>query len=315
MDHPFLSYSKYLKSRYGHPIYRVGVDAGFSCPHRAKGGCSYCESHGARAVYLRNDENPSLIGRSLDERKQFIEKQIDGGLAFLRRRYEAEEYILYFQANTNTNAPISELKELYDHALSLGNFREFAVSTRPDCMDNEIVDLLSSYITDEREVWVELGLQSGNDKTLERIGRGHGVADFLQAYDRLSRVGIKIAVHLILGLPGEGIAELSRTLEIVSALKPDGVKFHNLHIPRGTELFEEYLRGEISSPSLDRHVELLVYSLERLPPETVIMRLSTDTPGGVPAPRRFGNKNILYQSLERALNAGNTFQGKLYSPA
>lgn len=264
---PFYSYSSYLKQRYGRGVYRVGVDAGFSCPHGAEGGCSYCDAQGARAVYLRNDRNPSLAGKELSERRLFVERQIAEGVAFLRRRYQAEEFILYFQANTNTNAPMEELKTLYDHALSLAPFRELAVSTRPDCLGQEVVELLASYRRPDRDVWVELGLQSGNEETLIRINRGHDAHIFKEAFRRLADAGVFVAVHLILGLPGEGLAELDRTLDLIGELKPRGIKLHNLHIPRGTALFEEYLRGEVVAPSLERHRDLLIHALERIPPK------------------------------------------------
>ena len=310
-DQPFYNYSAYLKERYGRGVYRVGVDAGFSCPHRAAGGCSYCDAAGARAVYLRNDRNPSLEGRDLTERRRFVEKQVREGMEFLTRRYEAEEFILYFQANTNTNAPVEELKTLYDHALSLGSFTEFIVSTRPDCLGKGVVELLASYRQPHRDVWVELGLQSGNDPTLDRIGRGHDVASFKHAFQRLREAGIKVAVHLILGLPGEGPDELDETLGLMAELRPEGIKLHNLHIPRETALFEEYLRGEITAPSMARHRELLIYALERIPPETVVMRLTCDTPGGAAAPRRFGNKSGLYQDLREEMVRRGTRQGAL----
>jgi len=308
----FRSYSSYLKEKYGTPVYRVGVDAGFTCPHRAAGGCTYCDAHGARAVYLRNSRNPGLAGRNLQDRFRFIRKQVEEGMAFLRRRYDSREFILYFQANTNTFGTLEELKLVYDYALSLASFRQLVVSTRPDCLGPPVVDLLRSYRTPDREVWVELGLQSGNDTTLERLNRGHRVRDFREAHDRLTRAGVETIVHLILGLPGEGRGEKEKTVRLLQDVSPRGIKFHNLHIPAGTALYEEYLRGGVAVSSLNRHRDELIFFLERIPPDTVIMRLSTDTPGGAPAPRRFGDKNVLYQTLETEMIRRGTWQGRLF---
>jgi hypothetical protein len=261
---------------------------------------------------LRNSRNPGLEGRSLQDRFLYIRKQVEEGMAFLRRRYDSKEFILYFQAYTNTYGNLEELKRLYDYALSLAPFRQLVVSTRPDCLPPPVVDLLRSYQTPEREVWVELGLQSGNDESLIRLNRGHTVQDFRESHDRLTRAGIKTIVHLILGLPGEGREEKEKTARLLHDFNPRGVKFHNLHIPAGTLLYEEYLRGEVSVSSLNRHRDEIIFFLERISPETVVMRLSTDTPGGAPAPRRFGNKNVLYQALEAEMRRRGTRQGRLF---
>ncbi len=172
----FLSYSDYLKNRYGKTVYRVGVDGGFSCPNRKNGrpdhGCSFCGAFGARSAYLGDTE-------------QLIGDQIKKSIGFLKRRYKAEEFILYFQAYSSTFGKIEEIKKVYDYGLSLGNFKELVVSTRPDCITDEICELLTSYRSKDFDVWVELGLQSSNDSTLDRINRGHSYSDFVNAYSIL----------------------------------------------------------------------------------------------------------------------------------
>ncbi|MDR1317522.1 MAG: TIGR01212 family radical SAM protein [Spirochaetales bacterium] len=301
----FSSYSSWLESRYGAKTYRVPVDAGFSCPNRGPeretGGCSFCGNSGARAPYLAADTAAC--------REASIAAQIQGGIAFLRKRYNARCFLLYFQAFTGTYAPAAELKRLYDYALSLADFRQLIVSTRPDCVDQEKAALLADYRNPGREVWVELGLQSAQEKTLRRIRRGHGLAEFQEAFSILRGHGIKIAVHLIFGLPGENTREIETTLKYLAQLKPEGVKIHNLHIPHGTPLAREFLAGELSLPCAARHIQYILRAREILPPQTLFMRYICDTPpGGLAYPRHFPEKaRFLHELDAEALRACSEF--------
>jgi radical SAM protein (TIGR01212 family) len=236
---------------------------------------------------------------------------VEAGREFLGRRYGAEGFILYFQAGTNTAADPGELKAAWDYGLSLGDFCGLAVATRPDCLSPAALDLLASYQTPGREVVVELGLQSAGDATLRRINRGHSRDDFARGWEALSRRGIPGVIHLILGLPGEGWAEMEETARWTAALRPFGVKLHNLHIPRLSPLFEEFLRGEATAPSPPRYLEALIRALERLPRETLILRLTADTPGGPAAPRRFWDKSRLDRELKARMEDRKTWQGRL----
>jgi radical SAM protein (TIGR01212 family) len=298
---PFYSYSRYLRECYGETVYRVSVDAGFSCPHRgadrSNPGCSFCAEDGARAPYLGDTGA--------------LEEQIKGAIAFLKKRYGANQFLLYFQAFTNTFAPAAELKRIYDRGLALAEFRELVVSTRPDCIDLEKVKLLRSYKNDRRDVWVELGLQSMHEATLLRIRRDHTVEEFLVAYRLLKEQGLKVCVHLIFGLPGEGMEEISETMKRLGALQPDGVKIHNLHIVRGTRLAEEYERGEVCVPGAALHLEYTIRALEFLPPATVIMRLTTDTPLiRLIAPRFFPPKQRFLKLVKDEMQKRGAYQGK-----
>jgi radical SAM protein (TIGR01212 family) len=317
----FLSYADYLRQKYGQTVYRVSVDAGFSCPNRgpdrSEPGCLYCDERGSRAPYLDYDETAS--GQSDEggraEWRQDLRRQIDSGRRFLHNRYGAELYILYFQAFSGTYAPIDRLRTIYDFALKCAPFRELAVSTRPDCIDPAKAELLASYRREDFDVWVELGLQSGNEKSLRRINRGHTVEDFDRAFRICRSAGIKLAVHLIFGLPGEGFDEILRTIDYLIALKPEGVKIHNLHIPTGCPLYYEYLSGELSVPCADRHLEYTIAALERLPEDTVIMRLTCDTPEALlAAPRPFPVKSHFLSRLREEMNRRGTWQGRV-SPA
>jgi len=300
---PFRSYSAYLKENYGEAVYRVAVDAGFSCPNRgpdrSSPGCSYCDDQGARAPYLAGIRE--------------IHSQIDQGLRVMRRRYGARLYALYFQAFCGTFAPAQRLKEIYDGALSCAPFRQMIVSTRPDCIDEAVADLLAGYRSPGLEVWVELGLQSASDRSLKRIRRGHTVECFAKAYKLLQQRGLKQTVHLIFGLPGEGLAEILETARYVAGLVPEGIKIHNLHIPRGSPLYQEYLCGELTVPTDRRHLEYVIRALELLPPETVIMRLTCETPEPRRAcPRRTWPKALFYRRLALEMGRRETWQGRLY---
>jgi len=300
----FRHYSQYLKDKYGETVYRIGVDGGFSCPNRGPDrscpGCSYCDVYGVRAAYI-------------GEENQTVEEQIRRSVAVLKKRYKAQSYILYFQAYSSTWSPVADLKRIYDHGLSLAPFVELIVSTRPDCIDREIAALLGSYVRPDFDVWVELGLQSAHNRTLERINRGHGLEEFEQAFRLLREQGVKIAVHLIFGLPGEDGGDMMETVDYLARLRPEGVKFHNLHVPTGSPLYREYAAGELSFPDSRRHVQYVADALERLPPEMVIMRLTTDTPRlRHRIPGAFLNKSHVYSLVREELIRRDSKQGMKY---
>ena len=302
--HTFNAYSYYLKALYNEPAYRISIDAGFTCPHRSRDenttGCIYCGNQGSRAPYLGNEDD--------------IKRQIQGGIEFIKKRYNARIYLLYFQAFSNTNAPPSQLKSIYDFALSCAPFKELIISTRPDCIDKTKAELLSSYRERGLRVWVELGLQSACNATLKRINRNHTLEDFLAAYSLLISHGIKVAVHLIFGLPGEGKEEVMRTVSLIAPLQPDGIKIHNLHIVKSSPLFKEYLAGEIITPTSCEHRDYVIQALEYFPPETVIMRLTCDTPGEeLASPLTFWNKSRFYREVREEMIKQNTWQGKKYT--
>ena len=337
---PFYRYSTYLRNTYGLPAYRVGVDGGFSCPNRASdltGGCSYCDGMGASAVYHRAEEqqaarerrvghglvrdhqslpDANVRGKASEEalrsRERSIAAQVGRGVAYLRRRYQAEVFLLYFQAYSNTYAEPATLRRLYDTGLAQHEFRELIIATRPDCIDPERSDLISSYRGEVDDVWVELGLQSAKDHTLESIGRGHTVDRFREAFTLLRERGVKIAVHLILGLPGEGYKEIVETARLITEIRPEAVKIHNLHIPVGTALYRAFESGETTAPSMERHLSSVTELLERIPSDTIIQRVTCDTPAHrLAAPGRFGSKGEFIAQLERTMQERGLWQGRL----
>jgi len=312
MGGPLASYAEYLRAKYGAPAYRVAVDAGFSCPNRGpdrlRPGCLYCDEHGARAPYL-GEPGRGEVG--MEERLGEVRRQVGQAIPFLRRRYGAEHFLLYFQAFSGTHAPVAELARIYDAGLACGTFRELVVATRPDCVDVAKAELLGSYRQRGLEVWVELGLQSAGDATLRRIRRGHSVADFRQAFALLRAHAVKLAVHLIFGLPGEGLEEILDTVRFVAALEPEGVKIHNLHVPVGSPLATELRAGELAVPCASRHLDYVVRALELLPPRTLVMRLTCDTPRErLAAPLGFPPKAAFLRAVRGELARRGTWQGR-----
>ena len=314
----YYTYKRYLLQRYGHPVYRVGVDAGFTCPHRddsRRGGCIYCDSFGAAAAYQRgsngNPEDIPLSMRSLEQRLEAVSRQIDTGIAFLRQRYNPGGFALYLQAFSNTFAPLEELEQIYSHALGRYPFTEFILSTRPDCIDEATADLLMQYRSQVSDLWVELGLQSASSSTLEFIRRGHTAAAVTNACNLLRSRGIKISLHTILGLPGEGADHRRETAEFITREHPEALKIHNLHIPIETELQAMYVSGEAVTASAERHVEQTAQLLSAVPGDIVIQRIVCDTPTHrLSAPKGFAPKGQVIQMLSKYLQEHDLWQGK-----
>lgn len=258
-------YRDYLAERYGEVLHRVPVDTGLSCPHRRGnkfGGCTFCPSDGARAVQLGK-------ARSIPE-------QIQAGVRFASRRYKATAFMAYLQTFTNTFTSVKQLSQLVDQILKEQQFKAISFGTRPDCLGEEVIDFLN-LLGHRLDVWVELGIQTCHDKSLRRINRGHLWKDSQKAIVELHGADISVAAHIILGLPGETISDNLETIKTLAALPIDAIKFHNLHIIKGTELAKQY-RSE-PFPVLNEHeyCELLLELLPYIPEKLPIIRLTTDT--------------------------------------
>ncbi len=288
--------SDYLKSRYGCKVFKVTIDAGMTCPNKdgekGYGGCVYCDS-----ATLKPLDWPADIGA-----------QIEKGIERVRKRHRAEKFIAYFQMNTNTHAPVEYLERIYREALC-PEVAALVVSTRPDCVDDNVLGLLSR-LKKERDVWLELGLQSANDATLKLINRGHTVEDFKTAVERASRHGIDVCAHVIIGLPGEGKEDALDTMELLGGLKVWGVKFHQLQVIKGTGIEDMYNKGEFKPLTLEEYAAAVVECLERLPAHTVVHRLCGDVPARyLIAPRWNANKFMVTEKILGLMRLKGTFQG------
>lgn len=310
------TYSGYLHACYGQKVYRVGVDAHLSCPNRdglGRGGCSFCDGTGAVAVHLRTGERDVASSSILLHDRRTIEEQIEAGLRFIRYRYHSTLAMLYFQAWSNTNAEVEVLKDLYDRGLSCHDFVSLIVSTRPDLVGDDVVSLLSSYITPQRDVWVELGLQSASDETLERIGRGHDAACYVDAVKRLREVGIRVCTHVMLVTAYEGREEALETIRLVNRVHSDAVKIHDLCLTRGTRLLDDYRDlGCLPCASLRRHVEDVSFLLAHLEGDVIVERLLTEmTSQRLVHPRHFPDKRDVLAMIDAHMEARGWVQGCL----
>jgi radical SAM protein (TIGR01212 family) len=263
----YFSYSKYLRELFKERVFRITVDAGFTCPNRdgskGRGGCVYC--------YCGSEYRP-------EKRLLSVREQIREGIERVGRRYGAKKFLVYFQAYTNTYAPIEELKPLYDVIKEFKEVVGLIVGTRPDCVPDEVLKLLNSY-TQDYLVWLELGLESSHFKSLRFMKRGHGVSDFIDAALRVKRFPkINLCAHTILGLPTEDWEDMMETADFLASLKIDGVKIHPLHVIRGTELERIYRESPFKTLELEEYAKLVVDFIERLPESVVIQRITGEAP-------------------------------------
>ncbi len=258
------SFGHYLKQRFPYRVHKVTVDAGFSCPNRdgskGRGGCSYCNNKSFNPNRCR--EVPSIAS------------QIEAGKAVVKKRTGAAHVMAYFQAYSNTYASLDGLAACYEQALACPGVVGLSISTRPDCIDAGIVDLIAGYRDRGYEIWLEIGLQSAHDDTLQRIRRGHDFGEYQRAVQLIRGKGLPVCTHLILGLPGEDSDMMMQTLARVIETGTDGIKFHPLHIVRHTLLAHEWRRGDIVLLSQQGYVQLVCDMLERLPPCYVVHRLT-----------------------------------------
>jgi len=301
----YYRFSTYFKDRgFKGRVQKVTVDAGFSCPNRdgkiSTEGCIYCNNEGF-SVNTRRATTP-------------IKKQIEDGIVALKRRTNAEKFIIYFQAFTNTYAPVDELKGIYDSVRGFDNVVGVSIATRPDCVNKDVINLIASYKKDY-EVWIEYGIQTIHNKTLEFINRGHLYEDFLSALELTRKEkDIKVCGHVIIGLPFETEDMIVETAKSIGSLKLDGIKIHPLHIIRGTKLEELYNKGRFAVLDMNEYVDLAKKFLEYMWPRTVIQRISADCPEDLlVSPFWILNKSAVLKLLEEKLKKDNTFQGKLYN--
>lgn len=303
-DRYFRAFSRYLKERFGEKVYRICIDAGFGCPNRdgtiANGGCAYCSPRGSWSV------DGSEIPLELQVRRE-IER--------VRRRYGAKKYIAYFQAYTNTYAPLERLRATYDAVVSVDEgIVGMAIGTRPDCVDREKLKLIASYREKNLEVWMEYGLQSASDETLRLIGRGHTVADFRDTVLMTEDYGLGVIAHVIIGLPGEGRSHVHKTASFLADLGVSGVKLHNLNIIEGTRMADWYREGRVKPLEREEYAELVVDFLERSDPSLLVVRLVTDSnPRFLIAPTWSLRKQEAIEAINKTFERRNSFQGKFFS--
>lgn len=297
------TFNRHLREIFGEKVFKVPLDAGFTCPNRdgtkGSGGCIYCSSRGS--------------GDFAGEVTHSIEQQFAEVKERMRKKWPKAKYMAYFQAYTNTYAPISKLRRVYEEALNQEGVVGISIATRPDCLPEEVLDYLEE-LNQRTYLWVELGLQSIHDKTMDWVGRGHNYDDFLEGVAALQKRGIRVCVHIILGFPGETYEDMMATAQAVAALRVQGIKIHLLHILKGTPLAEIYQKEPFPLPTLEEYISLVSDILEVLPKEMVIHRLTGDgAPDELIAPLWSRKKWEVLNAIDQELLKRDTWQGK-YTP-
>ncbi len=290
--------SSYFREKYGKRLSKICIDGGFSCPNRdgALGthGCIFCGERGS--------------GEHIAPEKS-IRRQVEDAL---RSAKDGEEFVAYFQNFTNTYADVETLRERYDAALIDGRIRVLAIGTRPDCIDEEKARLIASY-KERCDVWVELGLQSSDDKTAELINRGYKSEVFERACKILEGFGIPVVVHLIVGLPRETLENVKNTVQFINKLPIWGIKIHSIYVMKNTRLAEMHENGEYTPPTLYGYTEGAAYILSHIRQDLVVHRVTGDCPRDMLiAPEWNKDKNKIIEAINKRLAKEGLKQGSLF---
>lgn len=300
----YYDFKSFLRNRFGCSVYKLQIDAGFTCPNRdgtlGSGGCIYCDGRGSKL--RRMGPLPTVA------------EQIRMGKALYRKLRGAVKFIAYFQTFTNTYGPYDRLKALYDEALSQEDILGLSVGTRPDCVDDRVLDLFEDYAR-QSHVWLEYGLQSVHGRTLWKINRGHDAETFRRAVLKTAGRGIYVCTHIILGLPGETRGEMIETARFVAALPVQGIKIHLFLALDGTVAGDLYRAGRIRMMEKDEYVSTVCDILEILPPDMVIQRLTADGYRDIYLAPEWGRKKLeVLNAIGRELERRDSYQGKRYGP-
>lgn len=294
------SFGFYIKKRFGTRVYKVSVDAGFTCPNRdgttGVSGCIYCNNDSFRPNSCRSAKS--------------ISEQIENGISYMRKRYNASKFLVYFQPYTNTYAPVEELGRLYKEALAEPSVIGLAIGTRPDCVDEEKIALLESF-SKHYFIIIEYGMQSIYDKSLEFINRGHNYNAFLSALNLTKNRGIFIGAHIIAGLPTETKEEMLATSDEISQLPIDFLKIHNLQVIRDTPLEILYRNSPFHIFEYEEYLDFVTDFIERLSPHIVLQRLFSTAPDNILIAPKWGkSKQEILRDINKRLEIKDIYQGK-----
>ncbi|WP_036834215.1 TIGR01212 family radical SAM protein [Pontibacillus litoralis] len=311
MDNPFPyafdqkryhSWNYHLKNTFGHKVFKIALDGGFDCPNRdgtvAYGGCTFCSAAGS--------------GDFAGNRAEDLEVQFHKIKNKMHYKWKDGKYIAYFQAFTNTHAPVEVLRERYEKVLKQEGVVGLSIATRPDCLPDDVVEYLAE-LNERTYLWVELGLQTIHEETAKKINRAHDFQTYIQGVEKLRKHGILVCSHLINGLPGETYDMMLESARAVSKLDVQGVKLHLLHLLKGTPMVKQYEKGELTFLTKDDYVQLVVDQLELLPPEMIIHRITGDGPPNLlVGPMWSLHKWDVLNSIDKELQERNSWQGKYY---
>lgn len=296
----YYSLDYYLKQTYGEKLYKIALDGGMTCPNRdgtlGARGCIFCSAGGS--------------GDFAGDRRTSITEQIEAGKAQSIRKHNGSSYIAYFQAYTNTYAPVSYLRSVFTEAINHPDIRILSIATRPDCLNDDVLALLAE-LNKKKPVWVELGLQTIHEETAQFIRRGYKLPVFEDALRKLRKIGITVIVHTILCLPGESREMMLDTIRYLNTQDIQGIKLQLLHILKHTDLADYYEKHPFYLPSREEYYELLGMCICNLRPDIVIHRLTGDGPRKLlVAPLWTGNKRQVLNGMQRYFKEQNIWQGK-----
>ena len=294
------SLNYFLRNKFGEKIYKISLDGGFTCPNRdgkvAKGGCTFCSARGS--------------GDYAGSRILSISEQFEDRKVMMEKKWKDGKYIAYFQAYTNTYAPVEELRRKYDEALDQKNVVALSIATRPDCLDKDVLDYLEE-LNKKTYLWVELGLQTINDNTARNFNRGYDLEVFDKSIKELQKRGIEVVVHTIFGLPGETKEDMLKTVDYVAHSGAQGIKFHLLHLMTGTKMVEQYESGELQLLSREDYIDLICKSVAMIPEDMVVHRLTGDAPRqSLIGPMWSLKKWEVLNDIDKALVDNDIWQGK-----
>lgn len=297
---PYRSLDYMLRERFGEKVYKVTLNGGMSCPNRdgtlGTRGCIFCSEGGS--------------GDFAADVSLSVTEQIESQIALLSAKRPSQKYIAYFQAYTNTYAPVEYLRKIFKEAMSHPGIVALSVGTRPDCLGEEVLDLLEE-LNRIKPVWIELGLQTIHEKTAQYIRRGYRLSCFDQAVENLRKRNIEVIVHTILGLPGESREEILETMRYLNKKDIQGIKLQLLHVLKGTDLAYDYLAGRFHVYEREEYLALLIECLENLDPEIVIHRITGDGPKDLLiAPLWASRKREVLNLLHHQMKEQNSYQGK-----
>lgn len=300
-DKRFNSFNRVLREVFDARVYKIGLRLDFTCPNRdgtvAVGGCIYCNN----ASHTPQNYRP----------RTSVTEQLENGAQAIYKRHHADKYIAYFQSYTNTYDSVSKLARVYREALDFPGVVGLAIATRPDCLPEATLDLLAD-LSHHTYLWLELGLESMQDRTLQWVNRGHGLKEFVETVQRCKRRELRLCAHLILGFPGESRAEILETPSLLNRLAIDGIKLHNLHVIKNTVLEKLYREDRFTLISQPEYVTLVVDFLERLNPEIVVHRLTGETYRAITiAPEWSVNKMAVHNAIYKELEERDSWQGRL----